>query len=111
MIFSWVRLQYKEANVVAKYIFFPSRESKLKYLRYIFLSTLQSFMENTVSSTSLGILILMIVVDSHVSIESHLKINYFGLVDVIFIDFFGNNIKSDIVMFFEHDSHLIQNEF
>lgn len=110
MIFDWIRLQNKETNVVAKHIFLPSRETKLKYLRYTFLSTLQSFMQNTVSSASLSVLVLMIIIDSHISIESHFEINYFSLVDVIFIDFFGNNVKSNIIVFFQHDPHLIEYE-
>ena len=57
-------------------------------------------MENAVGSASLGVLILMVVVDRHIGIEGDLEVNYIGLVDIILIDLFGDNVESDIVVFF-----------
>ena len=57
-------------------------------------------MENAVGSASLGVLILMVVVDRHIGIEGDLEVNYLGLVDIVLIDLFGDNVESDIVVFF-----------
>lgn len=45
----------------------------------------------------MGVFVLVVVVSGHVGIEGDLEIDDFRLVDVIFVDLFGNNVESYII--------------
>lgn len=52
----------------------------------------------------------MIKVDGHVCIEGDLEVSNFIVVDVVFIDLFGNDEESHIILLLQHDLHLVKNE-
>ena len=52
----------------------------------------------------------MVVVDSHVGVEESLEVGDLGVIDVIFIYFFGDDVEPDVIFFLEHDLHLVKDE-
>lgn len=70
----------------------------------------QGFVENAIASADLRIVFVVIVVDGHVGIEVDLEVCDFWIVDVVLIDFFGNDEESHVIFFLQHYFHLIQDE-
>ena len=52
----------------------------------------------------------MIEVDGHVCVVGDFEVCDLIVVDVIFIDLFGDDEEPDVVLLLDHDLHLVQNE-
>ncbi len=53
----------------------------------------------------------VIVIDCHVRIVVYFNIGDLVVVQVIFLSFLADDVKSNIIFLFYHNLHLIQNEF
>jgi len=56
------------------------------------------------------VVLLMVIVAGHVSVEGDLEVDNVGLIDVVLVDFFGDDEEAYVVALLEHDAHLVEDE-
>lgn len=67
-------------------------------------------MQYAIAATGLWVILIIVVVDGHVCIEVDFEVCDFWVIDVILIDFFGDDEEPDVIFLLEHDLHLIKDE-
>ena len=110
VVFLGVGLEGKEGHVVAQDVELSCREVEVESVGDFFVAGSDGLVENAVAPAGLGVLFLLVEVDGHVGVEHGLDVCDFGVVDVVLVDLFGNDVESHVVLLLKHDLHLVENE-
>ena len=66
--------------------------------------------KDAIAPACLRIVLLLVEIASHVSIEISLQVSNLRVIDIVFIDLLGDNVETNVIFFLKHDLHLVKDK-
>lgn len=82
-------------------------ESEIEFIRNDLFCRSQCVVNDFIASGSFLVIRHMVVIDGKIWVISDFNVSDFIIVNVLFVDFFTDDKKSDVILLFQHDFHLI----